>query len=372
MCDPGRLSEVVGDIYDAALDPSRWTGVLDKAAQFVGGTAAWLLSKDALGKTGSVAFGISPEYQRLYFDRYTRLDPKRVSNLVTDARELIVAADIIPYDKFLETRFYQQWARPQGFVDFVAAILDRSAAGAAMFGVFRHEREGVTDDEARRRMRLIVPHFRRAVPVARLFDLKSTKAATLAGMLDGLTVGIFLVDANGSIVHTNCAGRAMLSAGDVLHAAGGRIAATNVEAQRSLCEVLAAASCGDAAVGNSIALPGSDSEAYVANVLPLRSERRHRTPLATTAAAALFVRKAAAGVKPPPGAIAKYYKLTPTELRVLLTTVEVGSVADVAEALGIAESTVKTHLARLYGKTGANRQVDLVKLVAGFLTPLLC
>jgi len=59
-------------------------------------------------------------------------------------------------------------------------------------------------------------------------------------------------------------------------------------------------------------------------------------------------------------------------LRVLLTTVEVGRVTEVAEALGIAESTVRTHLGRLYGKTGTNRQVDLVKLVAGFLTPLVC
>lgn len=78
MCEPRQLSEVVGDIYDAALDPSRWTGALDKTAQFVGGPAAWLLSKNALGRTGSAASGISPEYQWLYFDQYTRLDPKRV------------------------------------------------------------------------------------------------------------------------------------------------------------------------------------------------------------------------------------------------------------------------------------------------------
>jgi DNA-binding CsgD family transcriptional regulator len=43
----------------------------------------------------------------------------------------------------------------------------------------------------------------------------------------------------------------------------------------------------------------------------------------------------------------------------------------VAEALGIADMTAKTHLGRLYEKTGANRQADLVKLVAGCRTPLL-
>ena len=42
-----------------------------------------------------------------------------------------------------------------------------------------------------------------------------------------------------------------------------------------------------------------------------------------------------------------------------------------AAALGIGSGTVKTHLRRLYDKTGASRQADLVKLVAGFGNPLL-
>ena len=35
------------------------------------------------------------------------------------------------------------------------------------------------------------------------------------------------------------------------------------------------------------------------------------------------------------------------ELRVLLAIVEVGGVPEVAEALGVAESTIKTHLGRI-------------------------
>jgi DNA-binding CsgD family transcriptional regulator len=42
----------------------------------------------------------------------------------------------------------------------------------------------------------------------------------------------------------------------------------------------------------------------------------------------------------------------------------------VADALGVADTTVKTHLGRLFEKTGTGRQADLVKLVAGFATPL--
>ena len=55
----------------------------------------------------------------------------------------------------------------------------------------------------------------------------------------------------------------------------------------------------------------------------------------------------------------------------MLAIVEVGGVPEVAEALGIAETTVKTHLGRVYKKTDSDRQADLVKLVAGFSNPLL-
>ena len=37
----------------------------------------------------------------------------------------------------------------------------------------------------------------------------------------------------------------------------------------------------------------------------------------------------------------------------------------VAEALGVAETTVKSHLGHVFAKTGTSRQVDLAKLVAG-------
>ena len=42
---------------------------------------------------------------------------------------------------------------------------------------------------------------------------------------------------------------------------------------------------------------------------------------------------------------------------------------EVADALGVSVTTVKTHLGNIYVKTGAGRQADLVKLVAGFSNP---
>jgi DNA-binding CsgD family transcriptional regulator/PAS domain-containing protein len=372
-----QLSTLIGDIYDAALEASLWTDVLKKAREFVGGRAAALLSKDACSNSGNVYYsdgGIEPRYERLYFDKYIKLDPCTVGHFFAQIEEPVATADLLSYDEFLETRMYKEWARPQRLVDCVMCVLEKSTTSVALFCVFRHQRDGVIDDEARRRLQLIVPHIRRAVLIGKVVDLKTTEAATLSAALDGLSAGMFLVDETGRIVHANAAGLAILRASSYLRAAGGRLVASAPETDRLLSDTFSAAANGDAAVGTKgVALPlmAQDGERHVAHVLPLTSGARRRAIASHAAVAAVFVHKAALDTPSAPEAIAKAYKLTPTELRVLLAIVEVGGVPEVAEALGVAVTTVKTHLGNLYEKTGAGRQADLVKLVAGFSSPLV-
>src|SRR5262245_51601628 len=50
--DEEQLSALIGDIYDAAVEPARWRGVLRQIADFVGGMSAAVYYKDATAKHG--------------------------------------------------------------------------------------------------------------------------------------------------------------------------------------------------------------------------------------------------------------------------------------------------------------------------------
>jgi DNA-binding CsgD family transcriptional regulator len=371
------VSELIGEIYDAALDPSLWVPVLHKVRAFIGGTSAALFSKDAVRKSLNVYFEdgrLDPRYKQLYFDKYAQLDPFTTSHILAEIGQPLGNADMLSFDEFHQTRFHKEWARPQGLVDFACAVIDKSATSVAMIGIFRHERDGVVDDRTRRAMRLIVPHIRRAVLIGRVTELRSMQAATLADTLNGLSAGVFLVDETDRLIHANESGRSMLDARDVLHLANGRLAAHGSGSQKALREVFDAAGSGDAAVGTrgiSIPLTARDGERYVAHVLPLTSGARRQAGARYRAVAATFVHKAELKTQSPSELIAKTFDLTPSELRTLLAIVEVGGVAETAETLGVAESTIKTHLHRLFAKTGVSRQAELVKLVAGFSSPLV-
>jgi DNA-binding CsgD family transcriptional regulator len=371
-----QLPELIGEIYDAALDPSLWNDVVGKVARFVGGSAAVIVSKNPTAGSDNAydESGTDPYYRELYFDKYAALDPSTKGGNFADIGQSIAIAYLTPSRAFLETRFYEEWARPQALADFLSAVLDKSATDAELFGVFCHERDGIVDDETRRRMRLIVPHIRQAALVGRLINLKAADTAYLVDTLDGLSAGMCLVDAVGRMLHANVACHGILDAGGFLSVVDGRLVASDAKIDQALRELFAATGGGDAAIGIrriGVPLKAQDGSYYVAHVLPLTSGARRLAGITYSATAALFICKVATQIRSSPEVIARAYNLTRAELRVLMAIVEVGGVPEVAVVLGIAESTVKTHLARLFVKTGAGRQADLVKIVAGFATPLI-
>ncbi|WP_198957618.1 helix-turn-helix transcriptional regulator [Bradyrhizobium canariense] len=201
----------------------------------------------------------------------------------------------------------------------------------------------------------------------------AANAAVFADSLDGLDASLFLVDTDRRLIHANTAGQAMLDASDVLLELRGVLMACDSTVSQTLRQVFAAAGRGDQAHGiNGLAISmiGLDGERHVAHVLSLTSGMRRNASAACSAVAALFVRKAALTILPRSEALRNAFKLTPAELRVMLAIVELGGVPEVAAALGVANTTIKTHVRRLFEKTGAARQADFVKLVAGYATPL--
>jgi DNA-binding CsgD family transcriptional regulator len=369
------LLPLIGGIYDCVLNPESWNAVLPRIGAFVGGSGGGLFAHHPSRRSASIyyQFGTEPDYRQLYLEKYMTLDPMFGTYFVLDIGDVFSSSTIMPHAEFMQSRFYKEWVRPQGWYDNIGVYLDRSSGGQTALVVFRNEREGEADEPARARLRLLVPHLRRAVLIGNLIDFKTAQAATFADALDGLSAGTLFVDSNGRITHANAAAQAMLAAGDVLRGAHGRLVACDPETNQALREILRAAGSGDGAIGvKGVAVPlvARDGERYVAHVLPLSSGARRSAGLSYAATAALFVQRAALATHSPPEAIARAYRLTPMELRILLAIVEVGGGPQVAETLGIGEGTVKTHLKRLYEKTGARRQADLVKLFAGYTSPL--
>jgi DNA-binding CsgD family transcriptional regulator len=366
-----RLSLLIGDIYDASLDPALWPSVFKETGEYVGGSAVCLHSQDIFGKKSNLYFasGYEPTFERLYMDKYFKINPIFPTATFFDVERSVTLTDCLPREEFCRTQFAREWILPQGYIDFRFSNIEKSPNSSAVFSVMRHHSDGFADDEMCRRFALVVPHVRRAMLIGKVIDLHKMEAAALADTCDALTSGMFIVDGTGRIVHANMSGFAMTAEANALRAPNGRLTANDPAAEQALLDVFTAAEGGDTALGRrgvAVPLTARNDERYVAHVLPLTSGARRKAGVSYGAVAAVFVRKADLDMPSAPVAVAQQFRLTPAELRVLFSVIEISGLAEVSDVLGISEATVKTHLHHVFEKTGTDRQADLVKLVAGY------
>ena len=194
------------------------------------------------------------------------------------------------------------------------------------------------------------------------------KAAALIATLNHVEGAVFLVGPGGAIAFANDSARALLGKGIPVREKSGALHAAAADTDRILHDIFASADRRDASAGaRGVAVPLVDAgqERWFAHVLPVTSGRRCEAGRAAHALVAVFIRRTAPNAPPPLEALARLYNLTAGEMRVLDAVLRERGVKAMAEALGLSQGTVKTHLHHVFRKTGTARQSDLVKLVAG-------
>jgi DNA-binding CsgD family transcriptional regulator len=236
----------------------------------------------------------------------------------------------------------------------------------------RHSSAGKIGEPEMGAMRLLAPHFRRAVTISNLFDLKAVEVATFTSALEAFAFGILLVDETLGVVHANPAAEAMIAKGEPIGSTRGRLALAEAASQSALESAVAQAARDEAALGQrGIGIPASRiaGKPAVIHVMPLR-RRAMLGGMVQRAVAALFIVPPGNTLVLPMNALALLYDLTPAEARIFELVCAGKTQTEIASELGIGRSTIKTHLLHVFEKTGCKRQLDLLKLATSLSLPL--
>jgi DNA-binding CsgD family transcriptional regulator/PAS domain-containing protein len=267
---------------------------------------------------------------------------------------------------------YAELLHSEGVSEAMQTVVLRQARRLAVFGVNRQKDAGALTDNERTIMRLLVPHIRRAVAITDILDMKKLEAHALAATLDNYTIGVIVVAERKRIMYANDAARRMFSVDGPVSGADGSLKARDSAADRQLTEAIARAQRDERMIGASgigVPLRNRIGEPAIAHVLPL-THGNLRTRLMPQATAAVFITKAEEPPMVDVDAVAASFSLTPAESRTLQHLVGGATVMETADALGISVNTTKTHLARIFSKTGASRQADLIGLVHRLMPPI--
>lgn len=360
--------DLVGAIYDAALEPGRWLNVLERV-------------DDAIG--GRVLFGVYDPANGLSSLLSPRIDPDRVQELLGWAPrnpllplgvgrtpgEVFTIGDFISRAQFTSSDFYNEWWQPAGFDTeplTTNLLVDRNATG--ILTGHRPSNLSPYDARARRLFATLAQHLVRAVAIQRrTHQLDITGRAALAG-LDELSQVFVLVDARARPVFVNRRARELLATGDSVVVEDGALSAVSAEDGRRLRALIGSCSLDNPdRIGGemSLARPSGRMPLHV-QVTPVGSEwTENAVPLASgwRSTAMVLITDPEPGARAQLDALRERYGLTRAEAAFALEIVKGGGRRATAERLGIADGTARSHLSKIFDKTGVSRQAELVRLL---------
>ncbi|MCW6512710.1 helix-turn-helix transcriptional regulator [Lichenifustis flavocetrariae] len=360
------LSNLIGMIYEASIEPGLWPDVLRHLASATPSVAAMISSHDKLAGTTIFhqSFGLNPDYMSVYAEKWSGADNPLVGALLLlEPGEVSGLPALIDFEAFKRHPFYLEWGKPQGYNDAINMMLERTPTRFASVSLIRNHEQGLADAATIKRLRILMPHFLRAIRIGRVLEHASIREETLVRTLDALASAVFLLSSIDEIVHANASAVRLADRGVTPE----RIVGAYKRCLRGEMGSLGGLMDRGASRGEcSFRIETAGGDVFVCHGLPLALgvASRNSKPAAT-----LVVVQAATSTESATKALASLFGLTPREQEVLFSLVEIGGITPTARLLGLSKETVKSHLKALFLKTHTHRQSDLVRLVAGWLTP---
>jgi DNA-binding CsgD family transcriptional regulator len=368
-------SDLVGRIYDAALDPQLWPETLERVAAAVGATAAGLMLTDPIRQRfAAVSVGVSPAAVEAYNQYYWRIDPMAPVLGRMPTGLLFTDRSVVPRSELERTELHNDWAQPQGLEDSAFAILLRDGPALGAFCLGASARANAYErSDSMRLLQLLVPHLQRAARTQWKMDTAIAGRNVAFAALARLHHGVVLMGAGGKVLFANDAAARLAAQADGLSigAAGLRAALPSQDTalQRLFARAVAGNGNGVPAGGMLVVSRPSGRRPFAVHVMPLREVAETFMSHGPSAVAVIVNPDDPPRISPLH--LQQLYGLTPAEAAVAIQVLRGQGLQAIANALRVTLSTVRIHLQRVFEKTGTHRQAELARLLldaqAGFV-----
>jgi DNA-binding CsgD family transcriptional regulator len=363
--------DLIGAVYDAALQPELWETVLDQVQRWVRSGAGILYLYDARAQAGSfeVMRRLNAERMQDYYAHYRKLDPNLAHRKQLPLGTVTASHHVVPDAEYARSEYYQDFLRTLGRCFYSAGgILTCDGSRYSVFSVLRSRRVGPYSDDELARLQALFPHLRRAFEIGRHLAVGEVERQAMLALLERLPTGVLLVDERGRVVFANRRAEAVLAAGDGLVRDGRGIAATAPHLQplvaRALHDAVETGAGRGSSAGGAFVVPVDGSrEAYQVVVTPLRTERVRLDVGRDHICAAVFVQLQ--GSKPvlSQELLRDLFGLTAAEARVAAALVGGQNPDEIAQVAETSRHTVRAQLSSIYEKLGVHRQAEAVQRV---------
>jgi DNA-binding CsgD family transcriptional regulator len=383
--DPERLSRLVSLGYEApilgfaapgqcdrAREKEAWRRFAEEAARAFGCQLAMVEYHDAGNpERNFIAAGGLDGFEEVFTSARARRDEDTYLNTMWQrpAGAVQLGTDIVAPEQMHRTRSYSALAMPWLLEHFLMGTIVTGNGSGAFFSLGRAAREApfVEGDKAAIAS-LVLSHLTRSMTTSMAVASMRGANAMLAAVMHQAPTGLVVFDGQGKPAVINQKATDIFAGGDGLSVANGGLRAENPVAQVQLDQALAAML--QVALGRPVPAPPVVLVTRRSGANPYRVSFSTLSPPGNasefprgSAVVAVIHDERRASAQTVPAVLRATYGLTRAEVRLCEALLAGLSLAEAATALNVSRNTAKTHLARVFDKTGIRSQMALLRLL---------
>lgn len=351
----GDAAVLIDHIYEAGMSFERWPDALNLMADLFGVREASLGTESADGIPWLLAPRTDPAFMQLYAEAYHPLNDVYHEVIRRGVGALATDTMLAPREDLAKSAFHNEWSAPQGYHTKLGGVL---LAGDGWRTVFMlTDREEFSLDDLRL-LQAFTPHLKRAVQMNVRLAQADLASHASAQLLEQMPAAAFLVDGGARVLFANADAERLVQADRGLRLVHGTLSVERPADEVRLRGLIAAGT------------PSPDDEVLVLHqaggpplqlqVMPVRGD----TPLlAPTLAAAILFDVSRRPPANPAERLRAKYGFTSAEAAFALEIARGDGKQAAAERRGVSFATARTHLSRIFEKTGVHRQAELVRLM---------
>lgn len=363
---------LLGDIYDAAVDGSLWSGVTAGIARVCSADKIMMATTDLLNPASNMAHSHNIPLSSIatYRDQGYAAMELELQNEWLSRFDLCTPSNSDDYFGGPEGyhkvagRYYEMLL-DNGIRRQIVARFEGSDFRFAAVGLNNYEPFAEHSLPALARL---APHLRRALEIHRQLSVVRRENEHLYRMLDALATGVVLIGSNQRICYANPVAVSQIRQHGGMDVRRETFRASDSERNRVLQRLIAGAIRtsqreGQGEGGGVMGLPADSGNHLTLSIFPLSALGTYRELRSDKVAAAIFMTEANARHQLPEQALADIYQLTPKEISVCRGFINMPQLELLAPEQGVTLSTLRTVLKSIYQKTGQGSQAQLMRLL---------
>jgi DNA-binding CsgD family transcriptional regulator len=369
-----ELEDVVAQIYRATTEPERWNAIIERIGRRMGATIAAVHVHAAPGEVDPAttvgAWGRKRPGLRNYESYYASRNVwvQHGAHLLKPGA-ILTGEEMCPDDILLRSEFYLEFLRPLDVRYSIRAVLTSDPDPLSFFSAGRPHRSRPFGDAQKRILSVVTPHLIQALRIQARLESSQAGRHAVSGALERLPLAVIFLDARCRVLEMNSSARKIVEAGDGLRIERGVLVAFCTRAEVQLQQMIFGAAALESGRflqhGGALSLPRPDGgRPLSAMVAPTGVTGIF--PASRSARVVVLIEEPERRTTTPSVEFAKNHKLSPAEAELTARLVSGLSLRQAASSLGIRDNTARSHLKRVFVKTGARRQAELVRRVLTF------